>query len=139
MRSHDRPDTIEFRQALSIIHQIIYEIVCEGKQVRWFKWWKRSGAAVATATGSAAIGIGGGSALCPALCRPDVQSIHRKNFDANHLETASLLSIKTGACPEDCGNCSQSAPYDTGLNATRPMNKADAVATAQQQVVLVRT
>ncbi|MBX9821197.1 MAG: biotin synthase, partial [Afipia birgiae] len=42
------------------------------------------------------------------------QSIHRRNFDPNHVETASLLSIKTGGCPEDCGYCSQSAKYDTG-------------------------
>ena len=33
------------------------------------------------------------------------QSIHRQNFDPNHVETASLLSIKTGGCPEDCGYC----------------------------------
>ncbi|MCS3778281.1 hypothetical protein GGE24_007658 [Bradyrhizobium centrosematis] len=37
------------------------------------------------------------------------QSVHRKNFDPSHVETASLLSIKTGGCPEDCGYCSQSA------------------------------
>src|SRR3954452_13778698 len=30
------------------------------------------------------------------------QTIHRRNFDPNHVETASLLSIKTGGCPEDC-------------------------------------
>ena len=47
------------------------------------------------------------------------QSIHRRNFDPNHVETASLLSIKTGGCPEDCGYCSQSAHYDTGLKATK--------------------
>jgi biotin synthase len=35
------------------------------------------------------------------------QCIHRDNFDPNHVETASLLSIKTGGCPEDCGYCSQ--------------------------------
>jgi len=40
------------------------------------------------------------------------QSIHRENFDPNHVETASLLTIKTGGCPEDCGYCSQSAHYD---------------------------
>ena len=47
------------------------------------------------------------------------QGIHRANFDANHIETASLLSIKTGGCPEDCGNCSQSAHYDAGVKATK--------------------
>jgi biotin synthase len=60
------------------------------------------------------------------------QSIHRGNFDPNHVETASLLSIKTGGCPEDCGYCSQSAHYDTGLKATRLMDQADVVAAAQR-------
>src|SRR6516164_11715781 len=60
------------------------------------------------------------------------QSIHRANFDPNHIETASLLSIKTGGCPEDCGYCSQSAHYDTGLKATRLMARADVVDTAQR-------
>ena len=60
------------------------------------------------------------------------QSIHRENFDPNHIETASLLSIKTGGCPEDCGYCSQSAHYDTGLKATKLMAQADVVATARR-------
>src|SRR6195256_785172 len=60
------------------------------------------------------------------------QSIHRRNFDPNHVETASLLSIKTGGCPEDCGCCSQSAHYDTGLKAPKLMKQADVVATAQR-------
>ncbi|MET4391494.1 biotin synthase [Bradyrhizobium sp. F1.4.3] len=59
------------------------------------------------------------------------QSVHRKNFDPNHVETASLLSIKTGGCPEDCSYCSQSAHYDTGLKATRLMDRAEVVATAR--------
>ncbi|WFU71235.1 biotin synthase BioB [Bradyrhizobium sp. CB2312] len=59
------------------------------------------------------------------------QSIHRANFDPNYIETASLLSIKTGGCPEDCGYCSQSAHYDTGLKATRLMDRDDVIATAQ--------
>jgi biotin synthase len=60
------------------------------------------------------------------------QSTHRSHFDPNHVETASLLSIKTGGCPEDCGYCSQSAHYDTGLKATKLMAQADVVATAQR-------
>ncbi|MGQ0684676.1 biotin synthase BioB [Bradyrhizobium sp.] len=60
------------------------------------------------------------------------QSIHRTNFDPNHVETASLLSIKTGGCPENCGYCSQSAHYETGLKSTRLMDRADVVATAQR-------
>jgi biotin synthase len=60
------------------------------------------------------------------------QSIHRNHFDPNQIETASLLSIKTGGCPEDCGYCSQSAHYDTGLKATKLMARADVVATAKR-------
>ena len=60
------------------------------------------------------------------------QSIHRTNFDPNRVETASLLSIKTGGCPEDCGYCSQSAHYSTGLTATRLMDQADVIVTAQR-------
>ncbi|KJC40886.1 biotin synthase [Bradyrhizobium sp. LTSP885] len=60
------------------------------------------------------------------------QTIHRAHFNPNHVETASLLSIKTGGCPEDCGYCSQSVHYDTGLKASKLMDKADVVATAQR-------
>jgi biotin synthase len=60
------------------------------------------------------------------------QNLHRSHFDPNHVETASLLSIKTGGCPEDCGYCSQSAHYDTGLKATKLMAQAEVVATAQR-------
>lgn len=44
------------------------------------------------------------------------QSIHRDNFDPNEVQVSTLLSIKTGACPEDCSYCSQSAKNDTGLD-----------------------
>ena len=60
------------------------------------------------------------------------QGIHRRNFDPNHVETASLLSIKTGGCPEDCGYCSWSAHYKTDVKATRLMDKATVVETAQR-------
>jgi biotin synthase len=60
------------------------------------------------------------------------QGIHRSNFDPNHVETASLLSIKTGGCPEDCGYCSQSAHYDTDVKATKLMDRDAVVATAQR-------
>jgi biotin synthase len=60
------------------------------------------------------------------------QGIHRCNFDPNHVETASLLSIKAGGCPEDCGYCSQSARYETGVKATRLMDRSAVVATAQR-------
>jgi biotin synthase len=43
------------------------------------------------------------------------QQIHRRHFDPNQVETASLLSIKTGRCPEDCKYCPQSVRWNTGL------------------------
>ncbi|MFA5630459.1 MAG: biotin synthase BioB [Porticoccaceae bacterium] len=43
------------------------------------------------------------------------QTVHREHFDANEVQLSTLLSIKTGACPEDCKYCPQSARYDTGL------------------------
>jgi biotin synthase len=60
------------------------------------------------------------------------QTVHRRNFDPNHVETASLLSIKTGGCPEDCGYCSQSAHYDTDVKATRLMGQSAVVETARR-------
>ncbi|GIU15007.1 biotin synthase BioB [Shewanella sp. MBTL60-007] len=47
------------------------------------------------------------------------QSIHRQEFDPNEVQISRLLSIKTGACPEDCKYCPQSARYDTGLEKER--------------------
>ncbi len=47
------------------------------------------------------------------------QSIHREHFDANAVQISTLLSIKTGACPEDCAYCPQSGKYDTGLERER--------------------
>jgi biotin synthase len=43
------------------------------------------------------------------------QTVHRQHFDANSIQISTLLSIKTGACPEDCKYCPQSTRYDTGL------------------------
>jgi biotin synthase len=43
------------------------------------------------------------------------QSVHRRWFDPNRVQVSTLLSIKTGACPEDCAYCPQSIRYDTGL------------------------
>lgn len=60
------------------------------------------------------------------------QTVHRANFDPNHVETASLLSIKTGGCAEDCGYCSQSAHYKTDVKATKLMDQDAVVATAQR-------
>jgi biotin synthase len=49
------------------------------------------------------------------------QSVHRQNFDATEVQISTLLSIKTGGCPEDCAYCPQSARYDTGVDAERLM------------------
>ncbi len=49
------------------------------------------------------------------------QQVHRENFDPQEVELATLLSIKTGGCPEDCGYCPQAARYDTGVQAQKLM------------------
>lgn len=60
------------------------------------------------------------------------QALHRSHFDPTVIETASLLSIKTGGCPEDCGYCAQSAHYRTGVKATRLMGLDEVLAAAQR-------
>jgi biotin synthase len=47
------------------------------------------------------------------------QKVHREHFDANTIQVSTLLSIKTGKCPEDCKYCSQSARYDSKLEAEK--------------------
>lgn len=47
------------------------------------------------------------------------QQIHRSHFEANTIQVSTLLSIKTGKCPEDCKYCSQSAHYDSKLEAEK--------------------
>ncbi len=54
---------------------------------------------------------------------------HRETFDPAEVQLSQLLSIKTGGCAENCGYCSQSAHFDTGLKATKLM-EADAVVAA---------
>ena len=49
------------------------------------------------------------------------QTVHRENFDPNRVQVSTLLSIKTGACPEDCSYCPQSVRYDTGLEPEQLM------------------
>ncbi len=50
------------------------------------------------------------------------QQVHRQHWNANEIEHATLLSVKTGGCPEDCGYCPQSASYDTGVEASKLMS-----------------
>ena len=52
--------------------------------------------------------------------------IHRLHFDPSEVQISTLLSIKTGGCPEDCAYCPQSAKYDTGVKAEKLM-RLDAV------------
>jgi len=46
----------------------------------------------------------------------EAATVHRANHDAHEVQLCTLLSIKTGGCPEDCAYCPQAARYDTGLN-----------------------
>jgi biotin synthase len=59
------------------------------------------------------------------------QSIHRQHFDPTEVQISTLLSIKTGGCPEDCAYCPQSARYDTGLHAERLMALDEVLAEAR--------
>jgi biotin synthase len=60
------------------------------------------------------------------------QTVHRENFDPTMVEFATLLSIKTGGCPEDCGYCPQAARYDTGVAASKLMEPAEVLQAAQR-------
>ncbi|MBU6492840.1 MAG: biotin synthase BioB [Burkholderiales bacterium] len=60
------------------------------------------------------------------------QQVHREHFDANAVQLSTLLSIKTGGCPEDCAYCPQSARYDTGVEADKLMPLDEVLAAAQR-------
>ena len=55
------------------------------------------------------------------------QTIHRDHFDPNEVQVSTLLSIKTGACPEDCKYCPQSVHNDTGLEVERLMKVKEVI------------
>ncbi len=59
------------------------------------------------------------------------QTVHRANFDPNQVQVSTLCSIKTGACPEDCKYCPQSARYDTGLEREKLMKVEKVIEEAQ--------
>jgi len=59
------------------------------------------------------------------------QRVHRANFDPNRVQVSTLISVKTGACPEDCAYCPQSVRYDTGLEREELMQVGEVVAAAQ--------
>jgi biotin synthase len=58
-------------------------------------------------------------------------SVHRRWFDPAEVQRSQLLSVKTGGCAEDCGYCSQSAHFDTGLAASKLMQVDAVVAEAR--------
>ncbi|MFA5941324.1 MAG: biotin synthase BioB [Sinimarinibacterium sp.] len=59
-------------------------------------------------------------------------AVHRQNFEPNRVQLSTLLSIKTGACPEDCAYCPQSVRYDTGLQKEALMEVAAVVDAARE-------
>lgn len=58
------------------------------------------------------------------------QQVHREHFDPNAVQLSTLLSIKTGGCPEDCGYCPQAARYDTSVKSQALMELDDVLAAA---------
>lgn len=60
------------------------------------------------------------------------QGVHRRFFDPNAVQVSTLLSIKTGACPEDCKYCSQSGHYNTGLQKEKLMAVDQVLADARK-------
>ena len=59
------------------------------------------------------------------------QTVHREHFDPNSLQVSTLLSIKTGGCPEDCQYCPQAARHDTGVENEPLMSLEDVVTAAK--------
>ncbi|ARU93442.1 biotin synthase BioB [Tatumella citrea] len=62
----------------------------------------------------------------------EAQQVHRRHFDPRKVQVSTLLSIKTGACPEDCKYCPQSARYKTGLESERLMEVEEVLASARK-------
>jgi biotin synthase len=60
------------------------------------------------------------------------QNVHRAHFDPNEVQISTLLSIKTGSCPENCAYCPQSAHFNTGLKKEPLMKKDEVIAAAQR-------
>ena len=58
--------------------------------------------------------------------------VHRRHHDPSQIQVCTLLSIKTGGCPEDCGYCSQSAHFDTGLERRQLLDIEEVTRAAQQ-------
>ncbi|HEU4619086.1 MAG TPA: biotin synthase BioB [Gammaproteobacteria bacterium] len=60
------------------------------------------------------------------------QRVHRRNFDPNAVQVSTLLSIKTGACPEDCAYCPQSIRFETGVGVHALMPLSDVLDAARR-------
>jgi biotin synthase len=61
----------------------------------------------------------------------EAQTVHRQHFDPCAMQLSSLLSVKTGGCPEDCAYCPQSVHYDTGVGAAKMLPVDEVLAAAQ--------
>ncbi len=59
-------------------------------------------------------------------------TVHRQHFDPREVQVSTLLSVKTGGCPEDCSYCPQAARYHTGVDATKLMETEEVLAKARQ-------
>jgi len=59
-------------------------------------------------------------------------SVHRRHFDPAEVQVSTLLSVKTGGCPEDCAYCPQAQRYHTGVDATKLMSTDEVVGRARQ-------
>lgn len=62
----------------------------------------------------------------------EAQQVHRQHFDPRQVQVSTLLSIKTGACPEDCKYCPQSSRYKTGLESEKLMEVQQVLDSARQ-------
>ncbi|MBA15059.1 MAG: biotin synthase, partial [Sphingomonas sp.] len=60
------------------------------------------------------------------------QTVHREHHAPDQVQLCTLLSIKTGGCPEDCGYCSQSVSADSGVKATKLMDVRAVLQSAAQ-------
>jgi biotin synthase len=60
------------------------------------------------------------------------QTVHREHHNPNAIQLAQLLSIKTGACPEDCGYCAQSGHHKTHVDKEKLMPVEDVLAKARE-------
>jgi len=61
----------------------------------------------------------------------EAQTVHRQHWPAGDIELATLLSVKTGGCPENCGYCPQAAEFDTGVKAQKMLEVDEVLQAAQ--------